>query len=139
MTATRRPCSCRNFADATTGERLACTAETARTFAPGHDARLKGFLIRVGRAGHLVATPEGGTPEFPAKVAERFGFAQMVREGIARPARTRKAKVAAPRVVRAKVGRWEYEGTVTAGGKILTYRDRQGRQLMAEKFRILAG
>jgi len=140
MAATLAPCSCSLFAavaaDGTT-TRTGCTATTRRTFAPGHDARLKGFLIRAGKAGHLVATPEG-TQEFPAKVADRFGFGYMVREGIARVAKPRKAaKVVAPRTVRGKVGRWVYEGTVTANGGVFTYTDRQGRQLMAEKFTIV--
>lgn len=139
MNATATRCACSSFADATTGERLVCTATTKRTFAPGHDARLKGHLIRIGRAGHLVHTPEGGTPKFPAVVAERFGFAHMVRDGIARVAPARKAKkAAAPAKVTAKVGRWLYEGTLTAGGKIFSYTDRKGNHLMAEKFAVQA-
>jgi len=138
--AAKIACSCSSFADATTGGRLACTATTKRTFAPGHDAKLKGFLIRVGRAGHLVHTPEGGTPQFPAKVADRFGFGHMVRDGIARVAPARKAKKAAapaqPVKVIAKVGRWLYEGTLTAGGQIFSYTDRKGNHLMAEKFTL---
>lgn len=141
MVATLAPCSCSLFvavaADGTT-TRTGCTATTRRTFAPGHDARLKGFLIRAGREGLLIRTPEGGADQLPAKVAERFGFAAMVAEGIARPARTRKAKaVAAPTTVTAKVGRWVYEGRVTANGGIFSYTDRQGRNLMAEKFTIV--
>ena len=143
MTATATACACSLFVAVTASgqtARTGCTATTRRTFAPGHDAKLKGFLIRAGREGMLIRTPEGGADQLPAKVAERFGFAHMVREGIARPKATRKAKAApAPRTVTAKVGRWEYEGTLTAGGKIFTYRDRQGRTLMAEKFRVLAG
>lgn len=133
---TTTACQCRNFADATTGERLVCTATTKRTFAPGHDARLKGHLIRIGRAGHLVHTPEGGTPQFPAVVAERFGFAHMVRDGIART--PKKAAPKAPAKVTAKVGRWLYEGTVTAGGRLFSYTDRKGNHLIAEKFAVQA-
>lgn len=128
MAATLAPCSCSLFvAVAADGTRTTtgCTATTRRTFAPGHDARLKGFLIRAGKAGHLVATPEG-TQEFPAKVAERFGFAAMVAEGIARPARTRKAKAVAPRTVTAKVGRWVYEGTMDDWGNF-TYVQKNGK------------
>lgn len=140
MAATFAPCSCSLFvavaADGTT-RRTGCTATTRRTFAPGHDARLKGFLIRAGREGLLIRTPEGGADQLPAKVAERFGFAAMVAEGIARPARTRKAKAVAPRTVIGKVGRWTYEGTVTANGGLFSYTDRQGRNLIAEKFTIV--
>jgi hypothetical protein len=136
MNATLAPCACSLFAAvAADGTRTTtgCTATTRRTFAPGHDARLKGFLIRAGKAGHLVATPEG-TQEFPAKVAERFGFAHMVREGIARPSR-RKAD-ATPRVVTAKVGRWYYEGQVTARG--FAYTDKRGNAKVAERYEVQA-
>lgn len=121
---------------ATTG----CTGVTKRTFAPGHDARLKGFLIRAGREGNLVRTPEGGSDIVAAKVADRYGFGHMVRDGIARPKAVRKAKKVAevaPAKVTGKVGRWLYEGTVTAGGKLFTYTDRKGAQLIAEKFTIV--
>lgn len=141
MVATLAPCSCSLFAavaDDGTLTRTGCTATTRRTFAPGHDARLKGFLIRAGRAGLLIRTPEGGADQVAVRVAERFGFAHMVAEGIARVAKPRKAApVAAPRTVTAKVGRWLYEGTVTAGGGLFTYTDRKGAQLIAEKFTIV--
>lgn len=116
--------------------RTGCTATTKRTFAPGHDARLKGFLIRAGRDGlHVREVGLGVAHETtPAKFADRYGFGHMVRDGIARPAKVRKAKAVAPRTVIGKVGRWTYEGTVTANGGIFTYTDRQGRTLMAEKF-----
>lgn len=139
-TASVAPCSCSLFvavaADGTT-TRTGCTATTRRTFAPGHDARLKGFLIRAGRDGLLIRTPEGGADQVAAKVADRFGFGHMVRDGIARVAKPRKAAKVAPRTVIGKVGRWTYEGTVTANGGIFTYTDRQGRTLMAEKFTIV--
>lgn len=140
----RHACACSGFKAvdvagnvvATTG----CTASTKRTFAPGHDARLKGFLIRAGREGNLVRTPEGGNDQVAVRVAERFGFAQMVRDGIARKAAKKVAKKVAevaPAKVTGKVGRWLYEGTVTAGGKLFTYTDRKGAQLIAEKFTIV--
>jgi hypothetical protein len=135
-------CACGGFkatdASGTVVVRTDCNAQTRRTFAPGHDARLKGFLIRAGREGMLITTPWGGAEQTPEKAAEHFGFAHMVREGIARPKATRKAKkVAAPAKVIGKVGRWTYEGTVTAGGKIFTYTDRKGATLMAETFTIV--
>lgn len=143
MVATLAPCSCSRFVaiDAASREtRTGCTATTRRTFAPGHDARLKGFLIRAGRDGLHVREVGRGVAhdQHPVQIAERFGFAHMVRDGIARVAKPRKAaKVAAPRTVTAKVGRWLYEGTVTAGGGLFTYTDRKGAQLIAEKFTIV--
>lgn len=128
-------CICRNFVNNTTGDRLACNRETTRTFAPGHDARLKGFLIRAGRNGDQIKV-YGNEGTFTAQaVANRFGFAHQVAEGVSRPKKTKKVVI---KTVTAKVGRWFYEGTVTAGGKIFTYTDRQGRTLMAEKFTVQA-
>lgn len=131
-------CACGGFvavaADGTE-VRTNCTAVTKRTFAPGHDARLKGFLIRAGREDKLVRTPEGGADQLPAKVADRFGFGHMVRDGIARKATKAPAK-AVPTIVRAKVGRWIYEGTVTANGGLFSYTDRKGNNLIADKFTV---
>ena len=138
---TVKPCTCSlvvAFAEDGTEITTGCKATTKRQFAPGHDARLKGFLIRAGRQNMLVRVGEDVNTSAQA-VADQFGFGYMVREGIARPRKAAKApKVVAPRTVTAKVGRWLYEGTVTAGGKIFTYTDRQGRTLMAEKFAVQA-
>lgn len=113
-----------------------CKAVTKRTFAPGHDARLKGFLIRAGREGLLISTPEGETKD-AMQVADKFGFGHMVREGIARKAAPRKAKKAtpAPLLVTAKVGRWVYEGKLADG--TFTYTDKQGNARTAAKFTVL--
>jgi len=132
-----RECQCGNFANEETGARIECHAETLRTFAPGHDAKLKGFLIRVGAEGGMIRTL-GGEVADPITVANLFGFGHMVAAGIKRAMDKAAAKVAPkPRVVRAKVGRWVYEGTVTAGGGIFSYTDRKGHNLMAEKFTIV--
>lgn len=136
-------CACNAFVaiDAAGREtRTGCEATTRRIFAPGHDARLKGFLIRAGRDGLHVREVGRGVAhdQHPTQIADRFGFGRQVREGINRPAKAKKAKkVAAPAKVVGKVGRWTYEGTVTAGDKIFTYTDRKGNQLMAEKFTIV--
>lgn len=134
-------CACSGFqavdASGTQVTTTKCAATTRRTFAPGHDARLKGFLIKAGRLGHLVRTPEGGDDLTATKVADRFGFAQMVRDGIHRAPAKKARKVAGAAKVVGKVGRWTYEGTVTAGGKLFTYTDRKGAQLIAEKFTIV--
>jgi hypothetical protein len=139
MTATATRCACSSFvAVATDGttDRLVCTQTTKRTFAPGHDAKLKGFLIRAGRAGLLISTEQGNVE--PTAIADLFGFGHMVRDGIKRVAPVRKAKkAAAPVTVQGKVGRWVYEGTLTAGGRIFSYTDRKGNHLMAEKFTIV--
>lgn len=151
-TAVKVACACSGFAavDAkgkTT--RTGCTAETRRTFAPGHDARLKGFLIRAGVQGDLIRTPEGGADQTAEKVAERFGFGHMVREGIARGAerefartlrevaKAGKASHKTPAKVSAKVGRWTYEGVITDSpehGPQFTYTTAKGVQTTTTKF-----
>lgn len=72
---------------------------TGRTFAPGHDAKLKGFLIRVGTNGHEVTDDQGISCTAEA-MAGRYGFAHLVREGIenaqlARQEKSDKARVRA--------------------------------------------
>lgn len=85
------PCSCSKYSvnewdeakqdwntKATTGCRGVLTA---RTFAPGHDAKLKGFLIRAGIAGDEVSDDQGITAHAFA-MAARYGFEVMVRQGV---------------------------------------------------------
>lgn len=72
---------------------------TTRTFAPGHDAKLKGFLIRAGVDGHEVTDDQGISCTAEA-MAGRYGFAHLVREGIdngklAREDKANKAKARA--------------------------------------------
>lgn len=126
--------------------RTGCHATTKRTFAPGHDARLKGFLIRAGAENMMVRFEDSGINLTALGLAASFGFSHMVEDGIraakdrafAKALReTKKAKPAPkaePVKVAAKVGRWVYEGTISANGEIFSYTDRQGRHLMATKF-----
>ena len=122
------PCQCSMFANADTGERLECNKTTTRQFAPGHDARLKGFLIKLGAQGVEVTRAEGGLSITgdAAKAAEGYGFAHMVASGIERAHAKAKEKAerAAARAaakekgtdssdtVKAKVGRATYEGRI---------------------------
>lgn len=139
-TATRtavKPCTCSlvvAFAEDGTEITTGCTATTKRTFAPGHDARLKGFLIRAGRENMLVRVGQDVNTSAQA-VADQFGFGYMVREGIARGGRKPVAKKQAKKVT-AKVGRWFYEGYVTEGGALFTYKDKQGNDRTATKFAV---
>lgn len=140
ITADVHPCACSSVVaiDAAGREtRLACNATTKRTFAPGHDARLKGFLIRAGREKmHVREVRRGVAHETTAaKFADRYGFGHMVRDGIARKDAKRVAKKQA-RKVTAKVGRWFYEGYVTEGGRLFSYTDKQGASKTAEKFTV---
>ncbi len=114
-----------------------CTATTKRTFAPGHDARLKGFLIRNGAEGNLVRVGDDVNTSAQA-VANQFGFSGMVADGIAKAqarAIAKKApKAKAPKKVTAKVGRWFYEGIVE--GDEFVYTDKRENVLRATKFTL---
>jgi hypothetical protein len=151
-TTARVACTCSVVvAIAETGEKLTtgCTATTRRTFAPGHDARLKGFLIRAGIAGHTVRVGDDDAARDAQAVANQFGFGYMVAEGIRRGAerefrktlrevaRSAKASHRTPAKVTAKVGRWTYEGVITDSpehGPQFTYTTRQGVQTTTTKF-----
>lgn len=121
---------------------LECNATTARTFAPGHDARLKGFLIRHGAAGNEVRYEEGGmaVSTLAEKVGDRYGFGHLVRAGIERAAAKEFAKIlrqtakkqAKPVIVQAKVGRWVREGVVTNGK--FSYTEKSGKQISTTRY-----
>jgi hypothetical protein len=139
-------CACGGVTFTNFGEdtKTVCTATTKRTFAPGHDARLKGELIRRGLAGDVVRMPSGEVVSCEY-IASLFGFGHMVADGIrrgiekAQAKATKKAAKTAERklaegaglvanksedeaakadalVVKAKVGRWEYFGVILAAG-----------------------
>lgn len=149
---TIKPCTCslvvivaKDGSTKTTG----CKATTKRVFAPGHDARLKGFLIRAGIAEELVQVGADTMNREPQAVAEQFGFGYMVLEGIKRgkdallakllgeTKTPRTPKIPAPRKVSAKVGRWVYEGQILAAGDgtpVFRYTDKRGNQIDTFKF-----
>lgn len=136
------------FAEDGTELTTGCTSTTKRTFAPGHDARLKGFLIRAGAENMMVRVGEDVNTSAQA-VADQFGFGYMVAEGIRKAekraflAMIRETKKAAkkthetPKQVAAKVGRWEYEGVITDSpehGPQFTYTNRKGVQVTTTRF-----
>lgn len=143
------PCQCGDFADAVTGARLQCDGVTYRNFAPGHDARLKGFLIRVGREGHPVSHLGSKTTMTPVEAASRYGFAGMVDDGIKRRPKQRDVPMvtdapptpptptkAQPAVVSARVGRWTYEGQVRRidGDLWFVYRDSRNNERRTQDY-----
>lgn len=184
-----------------------CQAETARTFAPGHDAKLKSALIKWGALGLEVRKNEGGMAVSGSAEswAAKYDFGHMVIAGIAKAREkaeakaTRKAAKAAapkkaerklaedaglvhdgnearrereqraltlaqtvqaeeaahaeavkaeqaereatadwtdeadaPKTVTAKIGRWEYQGTVADNGTFW-YTDKKGNSKMAKE------
>lgn len=109
---TKTPCECAKYSvlvglrendtdgDLTWDEELTtgCPGTlTGRTFAPGHDAKLKGYLIRWGLSGYDISSTDGVTAG-AERVAARYGFESMVLAGMQlgrekrEAARERKAK-----------------------------------------------
>lgn len=122
-------------------------------FRMGHDARLKGILIRA----HATRTPINRNGKVTTALAlaaeydtDKFSWTAMVKDAAAaiqnRPAATKRsatkpakkaaakkapAKAAASKTVQVKIGRWTYEGVVTGGeanGKVIVrYTDSKGQ------------
>lgn len=136
-----------------------CAASTTRQFAPGHDAKLKSLLITAGTHGWSVSRLTGGvrTSSTPVEAASYFGFEHQVAAGIkngqdklfARQLReaNREAKKAnaakkaakvpeKPESVKAKVGRWVYEGFVATDGTGFHYADAKGEHKTTHKYTI---
>ncbi|WP_405844651.1 hypothetical protein [Streptomyces sp. NBC_01518] len=127
-----------------------CEATARKLFAQGHDAKLKSFLIKAGVAGHEVQRDEGGMTSVAdaATHANRYSFGHMIVAGIERAegkaaakAERQAAKVAkraagtpTPEVVKAKVGRWVYEGVIQ--GDEFVYTDSKGNRKTAAKFQL---
>lgn len=57
-----------------------CTATTKREFAPGHDAKLKSFLIEHGAQDHMIV--KGITHGTAESFAKQYTFGYMIVEGI---------------------------------------------------------
>ncbi|WP_060176894.1 hypothetical protein [Streptomyces sp. IMTB 1903] len=146
-------CTCAQYeAD---GQTTGCTATTARVFAPGHDAKLKGFLIRAGAAGlEVTRTDASGhrTTTSAQDAASPYIFANMITAGIKRAADKAAAKAeraaaraakkvgakvepAIPVEVKAKVGRWDRVGTVD--GDTFTYTDAKGATKTTKVFTLI--
>lgn len=122
LTGGKHPCACSDD----------CASLTGRTFAQGHDARLVTRLRNAVRDGNMTAT------EAIVEVTRRGGLdglrfkLERAIDNAARPKKSRKGKGGKAKVVetmdldgftiraipettepaRAKVGRWEYEGTI---------------------------
>ncbi|MEU2070418.1 hypothetical protein [Streptomyces anulatus] len=139
-------CTCSQFATED-GRTTGCAAETKRLFAPGHDAKLKSFLIRMGAEGtEVIRTVDGLASSADASThAAKFAFGHMVAAGITRAegkaaakaerAAARAARKAAPKTVTAKVGRWTREGVVD--GDTFTYTDAKGATKTTTKFQLV--
>ena len=142
-----------------------CVQTTTRTFAPGHDAKLKSLLIEAGASGWSVRRNDGGVASIDDAQhwAARFDFAHMIYAGIARAGQKRADKLAkkearelaraATKTVRApktrtvkktepehvtiKVGRWEYLGTVNTQTNEAIFTSANGEVKTTKKFSIV--
>jgi hypothetical protein len=124
-----------------------CDQETKRTFAPGHDARVKGLLITAARLNGDVTVLDGGMAKTtdPLTYASQFGFAEAVAAGAKRPVKSNgkpvgghKPKTTAKPTVKAKVGRWVYEGTVEAGDEF-HYTTKSGAKATTFQYTLIEG
>jgi hypothetical protein len=84
-----KPCECGYFeiglANLSGWERVPCNGGTTkRTFAPGHDARLKGYLIKAAVRGVSVRRTDanGSRSESAFYWANSFGFGHLVAAGV---------------------------------------------------------
>lgn len=79
-TQTTKPCECSLWTTAEGAKLTDCTKQTSsskKMFLPGHDAKLKGALIRAKHSGTEVSDGRGISGP-AASLASRFGFGAMV-------------------------------------------------------------
>lgn len=121
-----------------------CTSETRSRFAQGHDARMVSLLVK-----QVVAT-EIDVEVAAQRVVGAGGSAALVNklhravanaEAKADRKQTKPAQRPVSRKIRAKVGRWEYEGTLanrqTDGKLAFFYQTKGGATRVTTKFTSL--
>ncbi|MEU9187565.1 hypothetical protein AB0D14_24095 [Streptomyces sp. NPDC048484] len=136
-------CTCSQFATED-GRTTGCAAETKRLFAPGHDAKLKSFLIKAGAEGvEVIRTVDGIASSADAAThAAKFAFGHMVAAGITRAegkaaekaerAAARAARKAAPKTPKkltAKVGRATFTGHMDGDHFVYEVKGKERRTL----------
>lgn len=91
-----------------------CGAMTRRSFAPGHDAKLKGLLIKLNREGQSFNVAGEGflTHVEPSTLAAELGWSHFLTPAKPKSARKAKAKNRTGQTGQVKVGRWFYPATV---------------------------
>ena len=111
-----------------------CGSKVDRRFKPGHDARLKGALIRAYRAGEPAMHTAFAVTD-PKIIAFSLGWDHFLTDIPAPRVRIKVEKAPkASKMVMAKIGRWLYEGHVE--GDIFHYADRFGNPLQTTKFTL---
>jgi hypothetical protein len=84
-------CLCSHY-KTESGQTTGCTSVTPRRFAPGHDAKLKSFLIKAGADGQRVVNTVSQETRSAIAWAEMFGYDGIVTGGIDREVARRQAK-----------------------------------------------
>lgn len=113
-----------------------CAAATWNLFAQGHDAKLVSSLVAEFVAGRLnydeaaaLVKRAGGDQRLVVKLAEATAKAHK------RQQKTAARKNKGAQLVTAKVGRWTYQGQVTAG--TFAYKSKAGETRRATKFQLV--
>lgn len=120
-----------------------CGAQTQGTFAPGHDAKLKGALLSLIRSGeeYIRVPADGGTPISisPLEALQLRGWERFNKP--VTPKAPRKAKVNGNKShpgfhpVRVKIGRWTYDAVVVSESTnelTVSYTDRKSNKVVCE-------
>ena len=113
-----------------------CTAQTTKTYARGHDARMVGLIQTALRAeGSVMFAGAIEDPEAFAWSTLSDALAEKITTELKKP--TKKAKKAEPEppAVTAKVGRWTYEGKLI--GDSFQFTNKSGDTITTEKFTVL--
>lgn len=123
-----------------------CGATTkGGNFAPGHDAKLKGLLIRLNRQGADYNYLEGALliGSDPMVHASQYGWGRFLTYQPKR--RVRKARTTEggepqrsefPKAVEVKIGRWTYKAQQLSDGRVI-YQDKKGNTLEADPSKIV--
>ena len=122
-----------------------CDDLTWSKFAPGHDARIAGLLQIAARMGGEASIEEGGLliTASPVGLATSYlSEALAAKVAYVPKPRTPKAKVTKSvetQTVTAKVGRWEYPGTVDADGEFhYEAKDGSAKTAKVDSFTLVA-
>jgi hypothetical protein len=124
-----------------------CGAETrGGNFAPGHDAKLKGVLIKLHRQGAAFNFTEGSmlVGSDPMTEALKFGWGRFLTHQPKRRVRKSRSEGGVsespqfPKAVVVKVGRWVYNGQVLSDGRVI-YQDKKGNTLETTSDKIQKG
>jgi hypothetical protein len=144
MSKSYQPCQCNTQVIDTledgTPVHGSCGAQTKSRFAPGHDARLKGTLLKLIRSNQEYTVREGGalTSSNPATVLTEMGWAKFNVEPKAKVRKPKAEKAndkAGFHPVRVKLGRWIYDANVVSedvNELTVSYQDKKGNTKVVE-------